>query len=236
MAWIKTGSAPEQLFFLTVWPVRSAPQEEGNGGSGAHLSSYCCKRGRWEELNVQHGAWLCHGEIGHEERWENGPFLAWPKSATPPLPPTIYLFILSRVGVRVSLSANASVWPCLYLFSFFYLLTFPPQIWDKQSLECLKILTGHTGSVLCLQYDERVIVTGSSDSTVRYALDFSTMEFTKCTFSRGWGNVHRERLSDWQCSSILKAQDVNYNPMVGKDIAVDIFIYWIWRNSIWLTI
>ncbi|GLD67328.1 F-box/WD repeat-containing protein 11-like protein [Lates japonicus] len=41
------------------------------------------------------------------------------------------------------------------------------NIWDKQSLECLKILTGHTGSVLCLQYDERVIVTGSSDSTVR---------------------------------------------------------------------
>ncbi|KAM9498026.1 F-box and WD repeat domain-containing 11-B-like isoform 1-T1 [Salvelinus alpinus] len=43
------------------------------------------------------------------------------------------------------------------------------KIWDKQSLECLKILTGHTGSVLCLQYDERVIVTGSSDSTVRSA-------------------------------------------------------------------
>lgn len=41
------------------------------------------------------------------------------------------------------------------------------QIWDKTSLECLKVLTGHTGSVLCLQYDERVIVTGSSDSTVR---------------------------------------------------------------------
>lgn len=30
------------------------------------------------------------------------------------------------------------------------------------------MLTGHTGSVLCLQYDERVIITGSSDSTVRY--------------------------------------------------------------------
>ncbi|XP_070090010.1 F-box/WD repeat-containing protein 11 isoform X9 [Equus przewalskii] len=41
------------------------------------------------------------------------------------------------------------------------------EIWDKTSLECLKVLTGHTGSVLCLQYDERVIVTGSSDSTVR---------------------------------------------------------------------
>lgn len=54
---------------------------------------------------------------------------------------------------------------CLSLFPSLSIA--PPQIWDKQSLECLKILTGHTGSVLCLQYDERVIVTGSSDSTVR---------------------------------------------------------------------
>ncbi len=29
------------------------------------------------------------------------------------------------------------------------------------------MLTGHTGSVLCLQYDEKVIISGSSDSTVR---------------------------------------------------------------------
>lgn len=28
-------------------------------------------------------------------------------------------------------------------------------------------LTGHTGSVLCLQYDDKVIISGSSDSTVR---------------------------------------------------------------------
>lgn len=30
-----------------------------------------------------------------------------------------------------------------------------------------QILTGHTGSVLCLQYDDKVIISGSSDSTVR---------------------------------------------------------------------
>ena len=41
------------------------------------------------------------------------------------------------------------------------------QIWDRQSLQCLQVLTGHTGSVLCLQYDDKVIITGSSDSTVR---------------------------------------------------------------------
>lgn len=30
-----------------------------------------------------------------------------------------------------------------------------------------QVLTGHTGSVLCLQYDDKVIISGSSDSTVR---------------------------------------------------------------------
>lgn len=30
-----------------------------------------------------------------------------------------------------------------------------------------KVLIGHTGSVLCLQYDDKVIISGSSDSTVR---------------------------------------------------------------------
>ena len=29
------------------------------------------------------------------------------------------------------------------------------------------MLTGHTGSVLCLQYDDKVIISGSSDATVR---------------------------------------------------------------------
>ena len=41
------------------------------------------------------------------------------------------------------------------------------QIWDRNTLECVQVLTGHTGSVLCLQYDENNIISGSSDSTVR---------------------------------------------------------------------
>ena len=41
------------------------------------------------------------------------------------------------------------------------------QIWDRETLQCTKILKGHTGSVLCLQYSEQVIITGSSDSTIR---------------------------------------------------------------------
>lgn len=41
------------------------------------------------------------------------------------------------------------------------------KIWDRQSLECLKVLTGHTGSVLCLQFDDKIIISSSSDATVR---------------------------------------------------------------------
>ena len=42
------------------------------------------------------------------------------------------------------------------------------KIWDRKTLEQHeRVLTGHTGSVLCLQYDEKVIISGSSDSTVR---------------------------------------------------------------------
>ena len=42
------------------------------------------------------------------------------------------------------------------------------KMWDRQTLQQYsKVLTGHTGSVLCLQYDDKVIISGSKDSTVR---------------------------------------------------------------------
>ena len=40
------------------------------------------------------------------------------------------------------------------------------KMWDRATLSCLRVLNGHTGSVLCLQYDDKVIISGSSDSTV----------------------------------------------------------------------
>ena len=43
------------------------------------------------------------------------------------------------------------------------------------------VLKGHTGSVLCLQYNEQVIVTGSSDSTIRY--------ICVCAGGGGWGTT-----------------------------------------------
>ncbi|KAG1680512.1 Beta-TrCP [Nymphon striatum] len=50
------------------------------------------------------------------------------------------------------------------------------KIWDKNSMSCVKVLTGHTGSVLCLQYDDKVIISGSSDSTVSRVWDVNSGE------------------------------------------------------------
>ena len=53
------------------------------------------------------------------------------------------------------------------LFIVLIVSTMSLQIWDRNTLECIQVLTGHTGSVLCLQYDNNIIISGSSDSTVR---------------------------------------------------------------------
>ena len=55
----------------------------------------------------------------------------------------------------------------------------------KDNLECAKVLTGHTGSVLCLQYDETHIITGSSDSTVRSAEFMRSLAPELCPCSGG---------------------------------------------------
>lgn len=39
-------------------------------------------------------------------------------------------------------------------------------MWDIASGETTHVLRGHEGSVLCLQYDHEILVSGSSDSTV----------------------------------------------------------------------
>ena len=54
-----------------------------------------------------------------------------------------------------------------------------PQIWDRDSLECAQVLQGHTGSVLCLQYDENVIISGSSDATVRFDFILLSLGLTR---------------------------------------------------------
>lgn len=48
------------------------------------------------------------------------------------------------------------------------------------------MLHGHTGSVLCLQYDDNVIVSGSSDATVRCVIDFASSGYFNGIDEDGW--------------------------------------------------
>uniref|UniRef100_A0A8C5XIU0 F-box domain-containing protein n=1 Tax=Microcebus murinus TaxID=30608 RepID=A0A8C5XIU0_MICMU len=59
------------------------------------------------------------------------------------------------------------------------------KIWDKTSLECLKVLTGHTGSVLCLQYDECVIITDVNTGEVLNMLIHHNEAVLHLCFSNG---------------------------------------------------
>ena len=67
-------------------------------------------------------------------------------------------------------------------------------MWDRQSLQCTEILTGHTGPVICLQYDDRVIISGSSDSTVRVC-DVETGELLE-TLRQHSGQVYQVTFKD----------------------------------------
>jgi len=62
----------------------------------------------------------------------------------------------------MSCLGNMILWQLLTLHSL--------QIWDRKSLSVTTELVGHTDMVLCLQYDDRVIITGSNDSTIRYSV------------------------------------------------------------------
>jgi len=44
------------------------------------------------------------------------------------------------------------------------------KVWNTSNCECVRTLIGHTSGVMCLQYKERLIVSGSSDRTIRYCL------------------------------------------------------------------
>ena len=56
----------------------------------------------------------------------------------------------------------------IHLHVCLHSLSHTHQVWDRTTHNCMTVLQGHTGSVLCLQYDDRVIITGSSDSTIRF--------------------------------------------------------------------
>jgi len=52
------------------------------------------------------------------------------------------------------------------------------KIWNTSSCEYVRTLIGHTSGVISLHYKERLIVSGSSDRTMRYYL--LNITFLKC--------------------------------------------------------
>lgn len=82
----------------------------------------------------------------------------------------------------------------------------------------LQVLTGHTGSVLCLQYDDKAIISGSSDSTVR-VWDVNTGEMVNTLIHHCEAVLHLRFNNGMMvtCSKVsFKAQRANYENKITK--------------------
>lgn len=42
------------------------------------------------------------------------------------------------------------------------------QVWSTSTCEFVRTLNGHKRGIACLQYRDRLVVSGSSDNTIRY--------------------------------------------------------------------
>ena len=95
-------------------------------------------------------------------------------------------------GVLVVIASLHTV-PLKSGFSFKVLFSFPvllintpthltrtPQIWDRSTLQVLKVLKGHKDTVRCLQYDEKVVISGSHDHTIKLV---HTLSLCTCCIS-----------------------------------------------------
>lgn len=68
---------------------------------------------------------------------------------------------LSRTpfGVDITSESTKSTAKCHILF----------QVWNTSTCEFVRTLNGHKRGIACLQYRDRLVVSGSSDNTIRWA-------------------------------------------------------------------
>lgn len=52
---------------------------------------------------------------------------------------------------------------------------FPLQVWSTSTCEFVRTLNGHKRGIACLQYRDRLVVSGSSDNTIRCVGDWSVL-------------------------------------------------------------
>ncbi len=46
------------------------------------------------------------------------------------------------------------------------------QVWSTSTCEFVRTLNGHKRGIACLQYRDRLVVSGSSDNTIRYIISY----------------------------------------------------------------
>lgn len=71
-----------------------------------------------------------------------------------------------RISVILKSPVTLSTLYCgvYHYFSYFFLLL---QVWSTSTCEFVRTLNGHKRGIACLQYRDRLVVSGSSDNTIR---------------------------------------------------------------------
>ena len=79
------------------------------------------------------------------------------------LPSHVCTHTYLHIHIHAHAHAHAHALHTLSLSYSYYI----PQIWDRSTLQVLKVLKGHKNWVQCLQYNEQVVISGSRDHTVK---------------------------------------------------------------------
>lgn len=109
------------------------------------------------------------------------PHLLWVRQISQPesdlvdgIPLEITFLWSAFVKNNRSCSQARNCWP-LYLlnshpnFTYYFCLFCPvPQVWSTSTCEFVRTLNGHKRGIACLQYRDRLVVSGSSDNTIRW--------------------------------------------------------------------
>lgn len=57
--------------------------------------------------------------------------------------------------------------PVVSLLTCVCVTSVDPQVWSTSTCEFVRTLNGHKRGIACLQYRDRLVVSGSSDNTIR---------------------------------------------------------------------
>lgn len=119
----------------------------------------------------------------------------WDHSWSVPLPPLSVTLSLSLPSSCLSL-LNTRIIGCISLPSFLWGILWQdlvssnsaavcPQVWSTSTCEFVRTLNGHKRGIACLQYRDRLVVSGSSDNTIRCVeIDIGLFIYYKKTISR----------------------------------------------------